>query len=161
MKGMSTEPTIQGVWPDGTQWWYRLQTTQKMTDSCKAVFGLYINDQKILLTENHRGWDIPGGMIEQGETPEKALKRELLEECGFTTHNCTPIGYLELIQPGHNTGMIVQGYIVEGPNELKPVTAIECTRAGHFTLDSNNVKTSQKYLLIAFLYKIYINNQKI
>lgn len=28
-------------------------------------------------------WDIPGGGLEYGETPEEGLKREIMEECGL------------------------------------------------------------------------------
>lgn len=33
---------------------------------------------------NARGWDIPGGHLETGETPEEAFARELSEESGCT-----------------------------------------------------------------------------
>jgi 8-oxo-dGTP diphosphatase len=48
-------------------------------------YGILLRDSAILLTRKKSGpykglWDLPGGAIEFGETPEEALKRELLEE---------------------------------------------------------------------------------
>lgn len=49
---------------------------------------LVVQDEKILMVQAlRRGrlfWELPGGGIEIGETPEEAALRELQEECGLT-----------------------------------------------------------------------------
>ena len=49
-------------------------------------------DQKVILNKQFRPGpekillEMPGGMIDKGETPLQAIKRELLEETGYTGH---------------------------------------------------------------------------
>ena len=53
-----------------------------------SACGLVRKDGLVLLVRNpKRGWEIPGGTVEQGETITDALKREILEESGI---RCEP-----------------------------------------------------------------------
>jgi len=48
-----------------------------------SVYGVIINEGKILLSRQWDGYDFPGGKIELGETIEEALIREVKEETGL------------------------------------------------------------------------------
>jgi 8-oxo-dGTP diphosphatase len=56
-----------------------------------AAVALIDRDGRILLAQRPEGkslaglWEFPGGKVEQGETPEAALIRELHEELGIET----------------------------------------------------------------------------
>lgn len=54
---------------------------QKMVKRVKAL--IVSSDNKILLVNNYRDYQFPGGHMENNETYSEALKRELLEETGI------------------------------------------------------------------------------
>ena len=60
----------------------------------------FTDEGKILLVRQYRhagdiiSLEIPGGVIDEGETPEEAIKRELLEETGYMFESCELIATL-------------------------------------------------------------------
>lgn len=65
-----------------------------------GVYGILIQDNKILLIKKSRGaykgmFDLPGGSIEFGEKTEEALKREFIEETDIILSDYNFIGHNE------------------------------------------------------------------
>ena len=89
-----------------TEYWKRTNTEVTLL-SCNEVdlslpavaVGCYaVKNDSILLIKNYRGWDVPGGHIELGETPLDAVKRELKEEANCEANEFFVIGYLHCRQ---------------------------------------------------------------
>lgn len=65
-----------------------MKTDRQMTRV--GAYGIVMQDGQLLCNLKKGGpyvglWDLPGGGIEFGETPEVACRRELMEECGMET----------------------------------------------------------------------------
>ena len=59
------------------------------------------SDRRILIGQRRKSdssplkWEFPGGKIEEGESPEEALRRELREELGVELNRCAEITRVE------------------------------------------------------------------
>lgn len=72
----------------------RNSETGLLPRAVSAVFLVAIAQGRILVTQNERGWDIPGGHLESGETPLQALRREVREEAGAEFGEALPFATL-------------------------------------------------------------------
>jgi 8-oxo-dGTP pyrophosphatase MutT (NUDIX family) len=63
------------------------------------VLALTKNGEAVLVKQYRHGacdvlWEFPGGVVEDGEEPLEGIKRELLEETGYTSSNIVQVGRL-------------------------------------------------------------------
>ncbi|MBU4443681.1 NUDIX domain-containing protein [bacterium] len=141
---------VSGVWSDGVQWDFFISETLPEDIPSVSVCGLYIRDNSILLTNNHRGWDLTGGHIEVGESIEETLAREMLEEGGVIISDSRLIGYkLVKYQPNtlnKTTGAsypsmaLIPFFLVQTDKDLVAVDGDECTEARFFKFGSKEVE---------------------
>ncbi len=72
-----------------------------------SACALLDRDNRVLLAQRPQGkhmaglWEFPGGKVEEGETPEESLIRELAEELGITTwQSClAPLSFASYAYP--------------------------------------------------------------
>lgn len=49
----------------------------------RSVYGIAFRDGRVLVVETDKGLYLPGGGIDDGETPAESLRREFVEETGY------------------------------------------------------------------------------
>ncbi len=63
------------------------------------ILALTKNNEAVLIRQYRHGvrdvlWEIPGGVVEDGENPLEGVKRELLEETGYTASEFISVGQM-------------------------------------------------------------------
>ena len=102
-----------------------------------CVGAVVLREQRILLIRQAKGhslaghWSIPWGLVDEGETPEDAARRETVEESGVTAAVDGLLGIQNLPSPGW-IGIIFACHAVAGG--LTP-DGVETDRAAYFSLE--------------------------
>jgi len=62
----------------------------------RSIYLIGFIGDKIIAARNERGWDIPGGHLEEGEEPIDGIRREAEEEAGVSFIDAIPYATLSL-----------------------------------------------------------------
>jgi ADP-ribose pyrophosphatase YjhB (NUDIX family) len=84
--------------------------------------------------------ELPGGVLDAGETPEEAARRELLEETGFEARTWTNVGSV-FANPARQTNR-VHVFIAEGLNAGGAQKLDESEKIEHEFVEVDVVKSS-------------------
>src|SRR3989344_2816081 len=91
-------------------------------------YGVCFYKDKLVITKGPNGWSLVGGHIEEGESPEAALEREIQEETNMKALKQIPIGDQEVIKPNGNSDFQLRSFC-----KVLPIGKFENDPAGSVT----------------------------
>ena len=86
-----------------------------------SVKGVVVIEDRVVLLRNEREeWELPGGKLDPGETPERCVIREIEEELGLVTR-IGPIldSWVYRIRPGVEVLIVSYGCFLDTPREIR------------------------------------------
>lgn len=163
---------LSGNWKNTTFWDFYISNHLPENSVATTTTGLIIWNNKIVLVEHkNRGWELPGGHIEVGESIQEALKRELYEEAGL--HEMASIemfGFNEITNPdvekinkatdkpypkkAYNPHFIIM-------TNTQPIGCQDdsCNEIGFFDINSEEVRNSKVRDIIIVGYTYYLTKK--
>lgn len=100
-----------------------------------SVKGIVVRDGAVVLVRNRRDeWELPGGKLEIGESPEQCVAREIDEELGLDVETTMLVdAWVYDIAPG--TDVLVLTYGCAERSGRTPIVSPEHTRLGWMAID--------------------------
>jgi 8-oxo-dGTP pyrophosphatase MutT (NUDIX family) len=155
-----------GSWNEDTTWELYLTSVMPPIELCSAVMCVAVANDKIVLTRSQRGWGMLGGHIEADETPEEALRREALEEGGFTIDSYQLFAVRKIISrrpmPHQQKGKTypypvgyLPYYCATTTQKLQPPTGEEIIESSNFALHEIVALNSHDLLTIEEGWKAF------
>ena len=78
-------------------------------------YGVCFCGNKLVIVSNNGKWSLVGGHIENDETPEEALVREVQEETNMKVLKQIPIGYQEVVKPDRTIDYQLRSFCIVSP----------------------------------------------
>lgn len=91
---VSVFPTAQ--WGSVQAEFYPRRRWKGMQPLRAVLLFAFFGERVVLCDIAGRGWSVPSGHIQEGETPEQAIRREAQEEAGITLHRLQRLGIYAL-----------------------------------------------------------------
>ena len=169
MSKKDTKPVLTGRLHEHSTWEFHISEELPDDIITTVSVGAVFHPDGVILTRNKRGWELPGGHIEIGETPEEALIREVHEEGGVKIDNHFLFGYrvLDNKKPGINKAIgerypsiaHIPHYISFTKDSPMKIDCEDCFESKICSLDNDEVINSKDYDIILLAHNIYNSTQ--
>jgi 8-oxo-dGTP pyrophosphatase MutT (NUDIX family) len=119
----------------GVEYFFEYSDTDSFEDldksKCTQTYAVCFYDDKMVIVygSHNKSWGLIGGTIDEGESFEHTLKREIQEESNMEVLSCLPVGYQKVTDTRDNSVVYQLRYVCTA----KPYGEFVSDPIGHVT----------------------------